>query len=184
MVELLKTTRACSATKEAPGSTQKSIVEKKETQKRNKYKKSEDTNRKINEHFMINISSSDSDPEEDDEEKSPKEEYTREDADFVKNLEKEMMEFCADNDTGTKTSPKTEKAMRAINYIQVVQHRCTRISAGTSKEIDRAVDIIMKNIMDLEIKMHAANAKVEVMEQYWRPTGNKDKEETGKAHFR
>lgn len=166
------------------GTPEAPVTEKEEINKK-KYKKSEDTEKHIEEHFKMN-SSIDSETEEGEDQKShndgfTNDGYTEEDADFVRKMKKDIMEFSAETDIGKKTTPAAQRAFRAITYLQVIQHRCSKLPSGTSKEMDRAVDIISRNVMELEIKIQAATARLEAIEQYSQQTQHKEIEVVGKV---
>lgn len=90
------------------------------------------------EHYAVAITSSESELEEEDEGKNTK---VNEDEETRK-MRQQLLELCDQPDLDKKRKSDAEKAVRVLNYVQTIQHRCTRLPAATSKEIDRYVDIV------------------------------------------
>lgn len=129
----------------------------------------EEADKRREDHYNASEESSDSDTGEITEEKSETEsERTGTDPELA-DMKQQLLETCDKPELGRKRSEDVEKAVKALNYLQVLQHRCRRLPASTSKGIDRCVEIVYQQIVEMEVKIQAADARIEILETYCRP---------------
>lgn len=139
--------------------------EKEDKETMTKKVKSADMMKKIEDHQVMKPQESDSNADalEENEEEEEEENMTEEAREKEKEarleesaqiiaMRKELLRFYDEPDVVMKWSKETERIIRATNYVQTIQYRCKSGLKGTSEEIDRAVDIIMQNLLELEIK--------------------------------
>lgn len=141
----------------------------------------------IDDHLKIQISSSEEEASTDEEveDEEPDDEHgmtTREKERHAQNMKKELVECLK----ATELAPfirsmEVERAMKAIQYFQALQQKCTRIPAGTSREIDGCMRIVIQSLIELESRAQAYRARCEAMEICVKPLPPTEEETRPKA---
>lgn len=65
---------------------------------------------------------------------------------------------------GKSLSNTVDKALRAISYIRVTEKIMTRLPTMVCRGMDTCLEIILRSIVELEMKSQYAEAKVEALE--------------------
>lgn len=105
-------------------------------------------------------------------------EFTKESRDTLRRMKMQVMEYVDQVDLAREKSDMHKRAMKIIDYLQAVQHRCTRLPAGTSKEMDGCVSIIRDCLNELETRYQQATIRLQAMEEQCYTERSKNEEET------